>query len=348
MTVRTPIDVSDINSTAAGHAVECALDSARVALLGQSPGDALAALDLMWDHAQHTEDGWYLRSGALIVLGLPGEGERVACEGVGVRPASTALRFIQSLARSALGDLAGARASLGAALQRLPSDPLLLVQQAVLQSRQGDDDAAEASLQIAARRLALDHPALAYGLGMVRSSITSRACEQPDGTERASPQLLNVVERTSVVPVRLGLRLIDETAGSRALARRAESNDARPTRRMYGPRALDHTNVPSFAHAGVARGLSSSARQEIDSAAVVALEVTVRPALYAIEGANPTSHGREIRIAAMLCVIIAAIAAVTGHTVIAVACGIGASWLALRRSVDGGNTHGERASERRR
>ncbi len=150
-------------------AMEVGLEQARGALLRNLAGDALAALDGVWDGARRTEEGWYLRSGALTLLGLPGESDRVADEGLGTSPSSVALRFVQSLARLAVGDVAGARAVLQPAIERAPQEPLLLVQQAIVQARQGDTEGAERLLQ-RVMRSSPDHPALEYGRAWVRAS----------------------------------------------------------------------------------------------------------------------------------------------------------------------------------
>ncbi len=98
--------------------LEVGLEQARSSLLRQLPTEALASLDQVWQGAQDTEEGWYLRTGALLVLGLPGEGDRVATEGLDAQPASLALRFARSLARLAMGDVTGARQL----LQGLPDE----------------------------------------------------------------------------------------------------------------------------------------------------------------------------------------------------------------------------------
>ena len=150
-------------------ALEVGLEQARGALLRNLAGDALAALDSVWEGARRTEEGWYLRSGALTVLGLPGESDRVAEEGLATRPASAGLRFLQSLARLAVGDIAGARTALQPALERAPDDPLLVVQQAVVLARQGDARGADALLQRAVRA-SPEHPAVDYGRAAVRAA----------------------------------------------------------------------------------------------------------------------------------------------------------------------------------
>lgn len=151
-------------------AMEVGLEQARGALLRNLPGDALALLDGIWDRARQTEEGWYLRSGALTVLGLPGESERVVGDALAQRPASMALRFMQSIARVAIGDLAGARAVLQPALQRAPGDPLLVIQNALVQARQGDTSSAERMLA-RLESAAPDHPTLLWGRATLRTIV---------------------------------------------------------------------------------------------------------------------------------------------------------------------------------
>ncbi len=164
------LDATDVlveRTDTAPVALEVGLERARGALLRNLPADALAALDHIWEGARRTEEGWYLRSGALTVLGLPAESDRVSEEGLAVRPTSTALRFLQSLARVVLGDLAGARNTLQSAQLLEPSDTLLLVQQAIVQAKQGDGAGAEQLLQRAALS-SPEHPAIEYGRAGVR------------------------------------------------------------------------------------------------------------------------------------------------------------------------------------
>ncbi len=160
-------------SAVAPGELEIGLEQARSSLVRQLPGEALAALDGIWERARRTEEGWFLRSGALIVLGLPGEGDRVAAEGLQTAPTSLALRFGQSLARLALGDVTGARQLLQAALDRSPDDPLLLVQHAVTLARQGQRGAADAELQRVAQRFP-EHPAVHYGRAAMRTIMADR------------------------------------------------------------------------------------------------------------------------------------------------------------------------------
>lgn len=165
-----------------GVALEVGLEQARQAMLRSRPNESLGALDGIWDGAQQTEEGWYLRSGALHALGLPGESDRVAGAGLLVRPSSSALAFLQSLARMAIGDFAGARASLQSAIARAPFEPALLVQHALLQAKAGDPRSAEmALLQLGAS--APDHPALIWGRGALSAVMADDTRRRSRGWE---------------------------------------------------------------------------------------------------------------------------------------------------------------------
>ncbi len=191
-------------------ALEVGLEQARGSLLRNRPGDALTTLDQIWSAARATEEGWYLRSGALMVLGLPGECERVANEGLAVQPASLALRFLQSLVRMSLGDLAGARSVLQSALQLAPTDPLLLVQQALIQAKLGDSRTADALFGRVA--MVSEHPALSWGRETLRTIVTNAtrlrsrpaSFDQPDARPNlgaGAPQAVPTVHDCSVTDI---------------------------------------------------------------------------------------------------------------------------------------------------
>lgn len=154
-------------------ALEVGLEGARAALLRHVPGEALAALDAIWSTAQFSEEGWYLRSGALTVMGLPGEADRIASAGLEQRPASLALRLLLSVARTLVGDLPGARAALMPALDAAPREPLLVAQHAVILARQGNAGEAAALLDRLAAA-APDHPAIGWGRGLLRTLRADR------------------------------------------------------------------------------------------------------------------------------------------------------------------------------
>lgn len=166
-------DVLESREAVAPVALEVGLESARRLLLQRQPAESLEALNAVWARAVDSEEGWYLRSGALTVLGHPGEGDRLAGEGLEFQPRSTALRLLQSVARAVVGDWAGARAALHAALDQAPNDPVLLAHQAVVLARQGHgDDAAMIMARLASE--VPDHPALAWARASVRAAVADR------------------------------------------------------------------------------------------------------------------------------------------------------------------------------
>lgn len=186
-------DVLETRDAVAPVALEVGLESARGHLLQRRPMEALTTLDAVWAGAEGSEEGWYLRSGALTVAGHPAEGDRVAGEALESRPHSLALRLVQSVARAIVGDLSGARAALLPALEHAPDEPVLLAQQAVVLARQGHgDDASDLLARLAAR--SPDHPALVWARAAVRMAATDRArsaalpaLELPDA-DRPGPQ----------------------------------------------------------------------------------------------------------------------------------------------------------------
>jgi len=224
-------------------AVEMGLERARGALVRQDPGEALAALDDIWHPDQASEEGWYLRAGALAALGLPGEGDRIAGDGLTRRPESRALRFMQSLARALTGDVSGARQVLNEALERTPEDPVLLAQQAVLLARQGHRSDARDILQ----RLQvyhLQHPATDWARRMVRSV-------EADGTRQQVRTFTDASDE--VFPSDVASDVADEVFGANGSA------PQRATESASTGRALDD----AFTQLG--RSLARSDTRSLDS-----------------------------------------------------------------------------------
>lgn len=174
---RSGLDLFDIlgttdvlvgRSAVAPVALDVGLETARGALLRGLAAESLATLDGVWEGAQLTEEGWYLRSSALTVLGLPGEAERVSTEALQLKPSSIALRFVQSLARLTAGDVPGARSAIAAAVEQQVTHPVLLMQQVIVLARQGNRSEAERLLQ-QVMRVFPDHPAIEFARSALRS-----------------------------------------------------------------------------------------------------------------------------------------------------------------------------------
>ena len=174
-------DVLVERSAVAPLALGVGLETARGALLRGLAAESLATLDGVWARAQFTEEGWYLRSGALTVLGMPSEAERVTTAALQLKPTSVALRFMQSLARLANGDLPGARSAIAEALEQQATHPVLLMQQIVVLARQGHRREADRVLQRVAR-LFPDHPAVEFA----RTSLRSIAADHTRSTSRSA------------------------------------------------------------------------------------------------------------------------------------------------------------------
>lgn len=162
-------------------ALDVGLEMARGALLKGLAAESLATLDGVWERAQLTEEGWYLRSGALTVLGLPGEANRVSTEALQLKPSSVALHFMQSLARLATGDISGARGAIATAIEQQTTHPVLLMQQVIVLARQGNRSEAERLLQ-QVMRVFPDHPAVE----VARTTLRAIAADQTRSASRSA------------------------------------------------------------------------------------------------------------------------------------------------------------------
>jgi hypothetical protein len=124
------------------------LETARGALVRGDAHAVLAALDRGWAGAAQSESGWYFRGAALALLGLPGEAVRVLLEADAHRPASAALRFLESIVHDAAHDVPAARAALARARALAPAAPILHLWDTVLLARRGERTSAMARLQV--------------------------------------------------------------------------------------------------------------------------------------------------------------------------------------------------------
>lgn len=230
-------DWLEARQTSSRGEVAMGLEQARSSLLKMAPADALAALDSIWNDAYSTEEGWYLRAGALTALGLPGEADRVADQGLSGRPGSLALRYMQGLSRSVIGDWHGAKAASTAAIEMAPDDPLLRLQNAVIQAATGHRDRAR-ELVLSVSRQYSGHPAIDWAKAMISTLSANRTRESALRTAKIPSGEYAVVDgETPQAPVpsagaSTGLDQLDEAfvqLGRRIAVVRAESSGAEGT-----------------------------------------------------------------------------------------------------------------------
>jgi hypothetical protein len=221
------------------------LERARAAVVRGLPSDALAILDDGWEGASRTEGGWYYRAAALMLLGLPGESDRVLSQALIGRGGSVALHFLHSVVRDFQSDSAGARESLANALARLPGHTLLVSWQAVLLARTGDRSGAQALL---APLLEADPESSV--LAWARKAVTAagaqhvRTASRSHHVEMDTPDDMSVrpgwaATATSAAPVdvalrKVGAQLVAGTAHEVRLEVRAMLQGLAPGGRLDG------------------------------------------------------------------------------------------------------------------
>jgi hypothetical protein len=144
-------------------------------------------------------------------------------------------------------------------------------------------------------------------------------------------------DRGPVIPLRLGLRLLTETSAER-LAQASQGDASRgpegDARRMGAEPRESHwlgtpTGLAAFSWFGGAEDVESRGPAAASWGAAMP-GGTASAALNAAT-ADRARRGLGACGVAVFCIVLAAAAALTGYPVIAVALGVGASWLALRR-----------------
>jgi len=221
-----------------------------------------------------------------------------------------------------------------------PPQPLrTLIQQLVVAFREGRDGDAERLMRRASS--VMREPTVRMMQLVVRGAIaelvrTGRGSEPTPATtpESGAAVVRGTTEPGVVVPVRLGLALLEETRASRAISR---ATDPAGWATVSG--GIDGRGVP------VVRGEEvTGTYQTVPSADDVArgwsaAELTAGGRNSVV--GDDLSVGSGVRAVALICVALAAAAMSTGHSAIAIGLGGGAAWLALRRS--GGGARGRRA-----
>jgi Flp pilus assembly protein TadD len=163
-------------------ALHVALEEARQGIVRNEPHRALEALDRVWTDDLIDEEPWYLRGGALGLLGRTADAEEIVRTGLARRPTSVALHLLNALVQLDVTSLTEAQTSLTRALSIRPDEPLLLAQLAVVAHRQGRTADAQMLIARAAQINPLDL-AIPYAKEQIESSPLRGAREVPNGIE---------------------------------------------------------------------------------------------------------------------------------------------------------------------
>lgn len=124
-----------------------ALESATRALQNGRPDLVLAELDAVWSNQLAADSPWYLRTGALQVLGRMDDAESVIRDAIARLPRSAALLYLLSVHTAHRGQADAARLANDHALALHPTEPLLWLQRAALTQASGMAETAAAILE---------------------------------------------------------------------------------------------------------------------------------------------------------------------------------------------------------
>jgi tetratricopeptide (TPR) repeat protein len=124
-----------------------ALESATRALQSGKADAVLAELDAVWSQQLASDSPWYLRGGALQLLGRTTDAEQVLRDAVARLPRSAAILYLLGVHTAHRGQPDAARLANDHALALHPTEPLLWLQRAALAMRDGSPDMAEAIMQ---------------------------------------------------------------------------------------------------------------------------------------------------------------------------------------------------------
>ncbi|MES3032616.1 MAG: hypothetical protein V4813_01315 [Gemmatimonadota bacterium] len=121
-----------------------ALESATRALQGGRAEVVLAELDAVWSQQLDADSPWYLRGGALQLLGRSGDAEQVLRDAIAKLPRSAAILYLLGVHTAHRGFPDAARMANDHGLSLHPTEPLLWLQRAALSQRSSTADATSA------------------------------------------------------------------------------------------------------------------------------------------------------------------------------------------------------------
>lgn len=136
------LDVGDVLPDTTQLAL--ALESATRALQSGRADVVLAELDAVWSQQLDADSPWYLRSGALQLLGRTSDAEQVIRDAITRLPRSAAMLYLLGVHTAHRGHPDAAKMANDHALSLHPTEPLLWLQRAALAQRNGIPDVAAA------------------------------------------------------------------------------------------------------------------------------------------------------------------------------------------------------------
>ena len=123
-----------------------ALESATRAIQNGRPEVVLSELDAIWSNQLAADSPWYLRTAALQLLGRMTDAEQVMRDAFERLPRSAALLYLLGVHTSYRGHSDAARLANDHALALHPTEPLLWLQRAALESNSGNSGTAASLL----------------------------------------------------------------------------------------------------------------------------------------------------------------------------------------------------------
>lgn len=173
-----------------------ALESATRALQSGNADAVLAELDAVWSHQLASDSPWYLRGGALQLLGRTSDAGQVLRDAVSRLPRSAAILYLLGVHTAHRGQSDAARLANDHALALHPAEPLLWLQRAALTTREGTPDMAAAIMRHV-RTLAPAFPADDWLSMLVRLGETRGRTPTPTyqkAVARLTPSSLPVLD----------------------------------------------------------------------------------------------------------------------------------------------------------
>ena len=221
-----------------------ALEAATRALQNGRGDAVLSELDAIWSSQLASDSPWYLRTGALQLLGRTTDAEQVLRDAIARLPRSAAILYLLGVHTAHRGQYEAARLASDHALAMHPTEPLLWLQRAALARASGSPAIAAEILarvqtenpgfaaahwlsqlsRLGEQRGRTPTPILQYALARQTPSSTTAISDTPVTVNSAPAPTLSALEAA----VRYGLTLLQSPTQSARTA--TQVSGARPVR----------------------------------------------------------------------------------------------------------------------